>query len=105
MAETPHKDLDAIGQEILCAARNELYLNLPYPDAVLCALDFQRGGGATLSLATDGETLLMMARPGGALSPLPGGHGPGLSPCDPPLYAAPPGQKAGQGAGAVGSEL
>ena len=57
MAETPHKDLDAIGQEILCAARNELYLNLPYLDAALCALDFQRGGGVTLSLATDGETL------------------------------------------------
>lgn len=48
---------EKIGQEILAAARNELYLNLPYLDAALCALAFQPGGGVTLSLATDGETL------------------------------------------------
>ena len=29
---------EKIGQEILAAARNELYLNLPYLDAALCAL-------------------------------------------------------------------
>ena len=51
------KDLTAIGLEILQTARNELYLNLPYLDAALCSLDFQPGGGVTLSLATDGETL------------------------------------------------
>ena len=48
---------EKIGGEILSAARNELYLNLPYLDAALCALAFQPGGGVTLSLATDGETL------------------------------------------------
>ena len=48
---------EKIGQEILAAARNELYLNLPYLDAALCALAFQPGGGVTLSLAADGETL------------------------------------------------
>lgn len=51
------KDLTAIGLEILQTARNELYLNLPYLDVALCSLDFQPGGGVTLSLATDGETL------------------------------------------------
>lgn len=48
---------EKIGGEILSAARNELYLNLPYLDAALCALAFQPGGGVTVSLATDGETL------------------------------------------------
>jgi len=55
--ETPKKDFSAIGQDILFAARNELYLNLPYLDVALCSLRFQPGGGVTLSLATDGETL------------------------------------------------
>ena len=57
MEETPKKDFAAIGQDILFAARNELYMNLPYLDAALCALRFQPGSGVTLSLATDGETL------------------------------------------------
>ena len=57
MEETPKKDFSAIGQDILFAARNELYLNLPYLDVALCSLRFQPGGGVTLSLATDGETL------------------------------------------------
>lgn len=57
MDRTPQKDLSAIGQEILYTARNELYMNLPYLDAALCALRFQPGGGVTMSLATDGETL------------------------------------------------
>lgn len=56
-AQTPQKDLSAIGRDILFAARNELYMHLPYLDAALCALAFQPGGGVTLSLATDGETL------------------------------------------------
>ena len=51
------KDLTAIGLEILQTARNELYLNLPYLDVALCSLEFQPGGGVTLSLATNGETL------------------------------------------------
>ncbi len=47
----------SIGRDILCAARNELYMNLPYLDAVLCALSFRPGEDRTLSLATDGEIL------------------------------------------------
>ncbi len=46
-----------VGRDILLAARNELYMHLPYLDAALCALDFQPGGGVTLSQAADGETL------------------------------------------------
>lgn len=57
MGETTKKDLSAIGQEILFTSRNELYMNLPYLDVALCALRFQPGGGVTVSLATDGETL------------------------------------------------
>ncbi|MDO4315812.1 MAG: VWA-like domain-containing protein [Oscillospiraceae bacterium] len=56
MGETTQKDLSAIGEEILFTTRNELYMNLPYLDVALCALRFQPGG-ATLSVATDGETL------------------------------------------------
>ena len=56
-AQTPGKGFADIGREILFAARNELYLNLPYLDVALCALAFQPGGEVTLSLATDGETL------------------------------------------------
>ena len=51
------KDFAGIGRDILFAARNELYMSLPYLDAALCALVFAPGGGVTLSLATDGETL------------------------------------------------
>lgn len=52
------KNLTAIGRDILFAARNELYMSLPYLDAALCALAFAPGGGVgTVSLATDGETL------------------------------------------------
>lgn len=57
MGEPANKDLSAIGGEILYTARNELYMNLPYLDVALCALRFQPGGGVTVSLATDGETL------------------------------------------------
>ena len=56
MSETPW-DLSAIGGEILNASRNELYMNLPYMDAALCALRFVPGSEVTLSLATDGEQL------------------------------------------------
>ena len=51
------KNLQQIGQDILLASRNELYLNLPYLDVVLCGLAFQPGENVTLSLATDGQTL------------------------------------------------
>ena len=49
--------MNGVGEQILCAARNELYLNLPYLDVVLCGLSFRPGEDVTLSLATDGETL------------------------------------------------
>ena len=48
---------DQIGLDILQAARNELYLNMPYLDTVLCGLAFQPADNRTLSLATNGETL------------------------------------------------
>ena len=51
------KDLTEIGRDILFAARNELYMSLPYLDVALCSLDFRPGGEVTLSLATDGEAL------------------------------------------------
>lgn len=57
MGETTQKDLSTIGEEILFASRNELYMNLPYLDVALCALRFRPGGGVTTSIATDGETL------------------------------------------------
>ena len=50
-------DMERLGQDILFAARNELYMAMPYLDMALCALRFEPGGGVTLSLATDGETL------------------------------------------------
>ena len=51
------KDFAGVGGDILSAARNELYMNLPYLDTALCALALAPGGGVTVSLATDGETL------------------------------------------------
>lgn len=45
-----------IGREIVTAARNELYMNLPFLDAALCALSFGEND-ATPTLATDGKTL------------------------------------------------
>ena len=48
------KNLVQIGLEILQASRNELYMNMPYLDVVLCALAFRDGTGVTLSIATDG---------------------------------------------------
>ena len=53
----PQTDFGSIGQEILFATRNELYMNLPYLDVALCALQFAPGGDITLSMATDGEVL------------------------------------------------
>ena len=55
--EETQKNLTAIGEEILFETRNELYLHFPYLDVALCSLRFQPGGGLTLSLATDGESL------------------------------------------------
>lgn len=51
------KDMNEIGLEILRAARSELYMNLPYLDAALCALRFTPGADTTGFTATDGETL------------------------------------------------
>lgn len=51
------KDLNEIGLEILQAARNELYLHLPYLDAALCALRFEPGADRTMFIAVDGESL------------------------------------------------
>ena len=42
------KDFAGIGRDILFAARNELYMSLPYLDAALCALAFAPGGGVTV---------------------------------------------------------
>lgn len=47
---------DAVGREILTAARNELYLNLPFLDAALCVLPFETGYD-TPTLATDAKML------------------------------------------------
>lgn len=49
-------DWQTIGREILTAARNELYLNLPFLDAALCALPFAEGVD-TPTLATDTKVL------------------------------------------------
>ena len=54
--EQPGRNLPEIGEEILLASRNELYMSLPYLDVALCALRFRPGGAVTLSLVTDGET-------------------------------------------------
>ena len=51
------KDLNEIGLEILQAARNELYMHLPYLDAALCALRFTPGAEKTMFIAADGEDL------------------------------------------------
>ena len=51
------QDMTSVGRDILFAARNELYMNLPYLDVALCALPFVPGGGVTMSLATDGLQL------------------------------------------------
>ena len=52
-----NNQLDTVGMDILLASRNELYMNLPYLDVVLCGLEFQPNKEMTLSLATDGRTL------------------------------------------------
>ena len=49
-------DWQAIGRDVLSAARNELYLNLPFPDAALCALPLAEGFD-TPTLATDTKVL------------------------------------------------
>lgn len=42
-----------VGLDILQAARNELYLNMPYLDAVLCGLEFRPAETETVSIATN----------------------------------------------------
>jgi len=51
------ESLEEIGQKILNAARNELYLNFPYLDVALCGLSFAPTQGVTISAATDGDCL------------------------------------------------
>lgn len=51
------QNLDQVGAEILRASRNELYMNMPYMDVVLCGLTFRPAEGKTMSVATDGEVL------------------------------------------------
>ena len=56
------RDWPKIGREILFAARNELYMALPYLDAALCMLRYEPGESVTATLATDGEALYYDAR-------------------------------------------
>ena len=51
-----------IGNEILRAVRNELYMNLPYLDVPLCSLGIREDAGATLGMATDGMELVYNER-------------------------------------------
>ena len=51
------KTLQRVGQDILRAARSELYMALPYLDNTLCALREEIGEDKTLYTATDGELL------------------------------------------------
>lgn len=51
------KTMAEVGLEILRASQSELYLNLPYLDLALCALEFLPAEEVTLTLATDGEKL------------------------------------------------
>ena len=46
-----------IGREILIAARNELFMNMPYLDLAFSALGIESGEDKTDSLATDGRYL------------------------------------------------
>ena len=56
------RDWPKIGREILLAARNELYMALPYLDSALCMLRYEPGESVTATLATDGEALDYDAR-------------------------------------------
>ena len=121
------KDFGAIGEEILFAARNELYMNLPYLDVALCGLRFAPGDEVTLSIATDGQTLyysgswlaerylrsrVLTNRAYLHVILHDGRHGDPLQAQAAVLLgnfqavvAAPPGQEAGKGGGAVGPGL
>lgn len=50
-------DLAAIGREIIGAARNELYIGMPYLSEALWALAEEPGGDVTAAVATDGRKL------------------------------------------------
>ena len=41
------ENYDRIGREILLAVRNELYMNFPYMDVPLCALEFLPSAAAS----------------------------------------------------------
>ena len=51
------KNLSAIGQEILLACRNELYMSMPYLYEALCGLALTPGDDKTPTAATDGREL------------------------------------------------
>jgi len=52
-----NKDYSALAPRIVSAARNELYMSMPYLDAALCSLRYAPGEGVTVSAATDGDML------------------------------------------------
>ncbi len=52
-----NKTMAQVGLDILRASQSELYLNLPYLDMALCALEFVPDGETTPTLATNGEQL------------------------------------------------
>ncbi len=51
-----------LGEEILRASINELYMNFPYMDVALCALAIKEAPEVTLSIATDGNLLCFNPR-------------------------------------------
>ena len=56
-------DLNRIGEEILMAVRNELYMNFPYMDTALCALSFVPGEEQKITtMASDGDALYYSGR-------------------------------------------
>lgn len=56
-------DLNRIGEEILLAVRNELYMNFPYMDTALCALSFVSGEEQKITtMASDGDALYYSGR-------------------------------------------
>lgn len=56
-----NKDYSALAPRIVSAARNELYMSMPYLDAALCSLRYAPGEGVTVSAATDGDILYCSA--------------------------------------------
>lgn len=53
---------EGLGEEILRAVINELYMNFPYMDVALCALELEEGHGTTVTMATEGKILYYNTR-------------------------------------------